>query len=82
MGVILKQLSAGIQVINITHLPQIAGKGDHHFLVYKVDNETGTFTSIRKLNGEERVEEMARMVGGDRPSDNARKAAREMLSEL
>ena len=79
MGQILKQLSAGVQVINITHLPQIAGKGDHHFLVYKEDQPSGTFTSIRKLSNAERVEELSRMVGGDRPSENAREAAREMM---
>jgi DNA repair protein RecN (Recombination protein N) len=79
MGAILKNLSRGIQVINITHLPQIAGKGDHHFQVFKEDNGSGTFISIRKLNHQQRVEELARMVGGDDPSEAARKAAREML---
>jgi DNA repair protein RecN (Recombination protein N) len=79
MGTILKTLSKGIQVINITHLPQIAGKGEHHFRVYKEDNGKGTFISIRKLNHQERIEELARMVGGDDPSEAARKTASEML---
>ncbi len=79
MGMILRQLAAEVQVINITHLPQIAGKGDHHYLVYKKDATSGTFTSIRKLNVHERVEELARMVGGDNPSEAALKTAREML---
>lgn len=79
MGDILKKLSRGVQVINITHLPQIAGKGDHHFKVYKTDSETATVTSIRKLTEAERVEELAIMVGGANPSDTARKTAREML---
>jgi DNA repair protein RecN (Recombination protein N) len=82
MGSILKSLSKGIQVINITHLPQIAGKGDHHFQVFKEDNGKGTFISIRKLNQQERIEELAHMVGGDEPSEAARKTAREMLSIL
>jgi DNA repair protein RecN (Recombination protein N) len=79
MGAILKTLSKGIQVINITHLPQIAGKGDHHFQVYKEDNSHGTSISIRKLSPRERIEELARMVGGDDPSEAARKTAMEML---
>jgi DNA repair protein RecN (Recombination protein N) len=79
MGAILKTLSKGIQVINITHLPQIAGKGDHHFQVFKEDDGKGTYISIRKLSRQERIEELARMVGGDDPSEAARKTAKEML---
>ncbi|MBP7505831.1 MAG: DNA repair protein RecN [Prolixibacteraceae bacterium] len=79
MGGILQDLSADLQVINITHLPQIAGKGNHHFVVFKEDTPSGTITSIRKLNGHERVEELARMVGGDNPSESARRAAEEMM---
>lgn len=79
MGDILKKLSLGVQVINITHLPQIAGKGEHHFKVFKMDSETATVTSIRKLTEAERIEELAIMVGGANPSDTARKTAREML---
>ena len=79
MGAILKTLSEGMQVINITHLPQIAGKGDHHYKVYKQETDTASMTSIRKLTAPERVEELAIMVGGDNPSDIARKAALELL---
>lgn len=79
MGQILKTLSAGMQVINITHLPQIAGKGEHHYLVFKTESEAGTFTSVRKLSEQERVEELAKMVGGDNPSATALQAARELL---
>jgi len=81
MGGILQELSADLQVINITHLPQIAGKGDHHFMVFKADTTSGTITSIRKLNGIERVEELARMVGGDNPSESARRMAEEMMKK-
>lgn len=80
MGTILKKLSEGMQVINITHLPQIAGKGDHHYKVYKQETATASSTSIRKLTAAERVEELAIMVGGDNPSEIARKAALELLS--
>ncbi|MGQ8336853.1 DNA repair protein RecN [Sunxiuqinia sp. A32] len=79
MGEILKELSENMQVINITHLPQIAGKGDHHYQVYKFDENNETYTSIRKLNDEERVEELAQMLSGDRKSETARGTARELL---
>ena len=79
MGSILKKLSEGMQVINITHLPQIAGKGDHHYKVYKYETATSTVTSIRKLTPGERVEELAAMLGGANPSEAARKAAVELL---
>ncbi len=79
MGDILKSISARMQVINITHLPQIAAKGDHHYQVYKFDEEEQTFTSIRKLEEHERVDELAQMLSGDRHSDTARETARELL---
>lgn len=80
MAGILKELSRGIQVINITHLPQIAGKGDTHFRVAKNDDGSGTRITITRLAKKDRVEELARMLGGDDPSDAAVKTAREMLS--
>jgi DNA repair protein RecN (Recombination protein N) len=79
IGAILRRLARGMQVINITHLPQIAGMGDHHFLVYKTEDLSGTYTTIRKLSETERIEELAQMLGGIHPSETARKTAREML---
>jgi DNA repair protein RecN (Recombination protein N) len=79
MGSILKKMAGGMQVINITHLPQIAGMGNHHYLVDKVETGNGTFTTIRELNEQERKEELARMVGGVNPSEAALKTAGEML---
>jgi DNA repair protein RecN (Recombination protein N) len=79
MGSILKKMAGGMQVINITHLPQIAGMGDCHYLVDKVETGQGTITTIRELNEQERMEELARMVGGFNPSDAALKTAGEML---
>ncbi|KOH45436.1 DNA repair protein RecN [Sunxiuqinia dokdonensis] len=79
MGDILKGISAKMQVINITHLPQIAAKGDHHYQVYKFDEGEKTFTSIRKLENSERVDELAQMLSGDRNSNTARETARELL---
>lgn len=80
MGAVLRNLSKGVQVINITHLPQIAAQGDDHFQVYKTESETGAVTSVRKLGEKERIEELAKMVGGDAPSETARKTATELLN--
>lgn len=79
MGGILKDMASNIQIINITHLPQIAGKGEHHYKVYKYDEGDRTYTSIRQLNSDERIEELAQMLSGTNASDTARKAARELL---
>lgn len=79
MGAILRKLAGNMQVINITHLPQIAGMGDHHYLVYKTEDASGSFTTIRRLAETERRDELAKMVGGIHPSEAARKTADEML---
>jgi DNA repair protein RecN (Recombination protein N) len=80
MGDILRDFSRSVQIIHITHLPQIAGKGDHHYKVFKFDNAQGTFTSIKKLDPSERIEELAKMVGGDKPTENAFQTARDLMS--
>ncbi|MBL7973193.1 MAG: DNA repair protein RecN [Prolixibacteraceae bacterium] len=79
MGQILEQMSATVQVLNITHLPQIAAKGKHHYKVYKFDQDDQTFTSIRKLTAQERVEEIAQMLSGENYSATAMETARELL---
>ncbi|WP_372776335.1 DNA repair protein RecN [Mangrovibacterium sp.] len=79
MGGILKEMAANIQIINITHLPQIAGKGEHHFKVYKYDEADRTYTSIRQLADSERIDELAQMLSGANASETARKTARELL---
>ena len=80
MGSILKNFSEAVQIINITHLPQIAAKGDAHFLVYKYEEDKKTFTSIKLLDFNARVEELAKMVGGENISDTTIKTARELLN--
>lgn len=80
MGTILKEMAEHMQVINITHLPQIAGKGQHHFKVYKYESDQRTYTSIRELNAEERIDELAQMLSGENASDTARRTARELLN--
>ena len=81
MGHILKTFSNSTQIINITHLPQIAAKGDFHFLVYKYEKDGKTCTSIRQLSETERVEELAKMVGGNEITDTTLKTAKELLGK-
>lgn len=79
MGNIMYKMSRKIQVMNITHLPQIASKGDSQFLVYKEDNKNTTYTNIRKLDYDERVKEIAKMLSGEQLTDTALQNAKEFL---
>ncbi len=79
MGNILRKMSKGIQLINITHLPQVAAKGNSHYLVYKQDNEKATYTHIKLLSVEERVIEIARMLSGEELTEAAIRNAKELL---
>ncbi|MFC2096812.1 DNA repair protein RecN [Bacteroidota bacterium] len=79
MGDIIKEMSHNIQVINITHLPQIARKGDFHYLVYKYEDSDNTFTNIKLLDQEERVIEIAKMLSGSDLTELSIKNARELL---
>ncbi len=78
MADVLKELSQNMQVIVITHLPQIAVKGDTHFKVFKTDNN-GITTHVKHLNQEERVYEIAEMLEAKNPSDSALQHARHLL---
>lgn len=80
MGNILRKMSKGIQLVNITHLPQVASKGDTHYLVYKQDNESATYTHIKLLSKDERVLEIARMLSGEELTEAAIRNARELMS--
>jgi DNA repair protein RecN (Recombination protein N) len=79
VGLLMKQLAAGHQVIAITHQPQIAAKADTHFFVYKKEALGMVKTRMRKLETEERVEAIAQMLSGEALTDSARKIAREMV---
>lgn len=79
VGTIIKKMSQNMQVINITHLPQVASKGDHHFLVYKLEHESSTKTYMKLLNQEERHLEIAKMLSGKELTDAAMENARELL---
>ncbi|WP_029037452.1 DNA repair protein RecN [Salinimicrobium xinjiangense] len=80
MAVILQKMGSNMQVIAITHLPQIAGKGDRHFKIFKEDAALSTITNIKELKGEERVEELAMMLGGKNISDSAVAHAKALLN--
>jgi len=79
VGIIMKELAAARQVICITHQPQIAGKANAHYLVYKaVKNDTVT-TGVRLLNTDERIVVIAKMLSGEKPTAAALENAREMV---
>lgn len=80
MGDIMEQMSAYMQVFSITHLPQIAAKGQSHFKVFKQDIQETTVTSLKKLSKEERVEEIAQMLGGKELSASAIAHANQLLN--
>lgn len=81
MADMLRQLSADLQVVSITHLPQIASRGNRHFQVYKTTLGASTQTALKVLEGEERILEIAKMASGDQPGAAALAHARELLSE-
>jgi DNA repair protein RecN (Recombination protein N) len=80
VGQIMEQLAGNLQVITITHLPQIAAKGQSHYFVYKDDEADTTRTRIKQLNRDERILEIAKMLSGDKPGDSALQNARELLA--
>ena len=80
MGVILQKMGKNMQVLAITHLPQIAGKGATHFKIYKEDARHSTITNIKRLEGEERIDELAKMLGGDDISSSAVAHAKSLLN--
>ncbi len=79
MGEIMEKMADNMQVITITHLPQIASKGGAHYKVYKRDIEEKTQTNIIQLSDKERVMEIAEMIAGKNPSISAIESAKEML---
>ncbi|MEP5254735.1 MAG: DNA repair protein RecN [Winogradskyella arenosi] len=80
MGDIMKQMSLKMQVFSITHLPQIAAKGSAHFKVFKTDIDDVTHTNLKKLSEEERIVEIAQMLGGVAITDSAMAHAKQLLN--
>jgi DNA repair protein RecN (Recombination protein N) len=81
MAEIMQSMSTDIQVIAITHLPQIAAKGKQHYRVYKNENDEQTNTYIQLLNQKERIGEIAQLLSGKNITEASIKNAEEMLSE-
>jgi DNA repair protein RecN (Recombination protein N) len=77
---LMNDISARRQLLAITHLPQIAAKGKLHYFVYKEVENGKTYTNIRQLLFDERVEEIAKLMSGERVGDSARNAAAELLN--
>jgi DNA repair protein RecN (Recombination protein N) len=80
VGFIMKGLAANRQIICITHQPQIAGKANAHFFVYKEIKNDAVKTNIRLLNEDERITAIARMLSGEKPTAAAMENAREMMN--
>lgn len=80
VSAILKELSNHHQVICITHLPQIAAKGDMHFFVFKETSNARTFTRIRNLDPQEKIKAIAQMISGEKVTAAALESARELLN--
>jgi DNA repair protein RecN (Recombination protein N) len=81
VGEILKKMGESMQVIAITHLPQIAGKGQSHYWVYKSNERTAPRTQLKKLDPKERIHEIAKMLSNEQVSDAALKTAKELLGK-
>lgn len=79
MGTIMKRMGKTMQVFAITHLPQVAGKGDAHYKVKKETRKNATYTNIVHLDQQQRLEEVARMLSGDTLSEAALANAKELI---
>jgi DNA repair protein RecN (Recombination protein N) len=80
IGNILFAMGKTMQVITITHLPQMASKGSNHLFVYKSDSKDKTTSSIKQLNKDERIAEIAKMLSTGTPTETALKNAKELLN--
>ena len=79
MGSIMKSMAANMQVISITHLPQVAAKGNQHYFVFKSDDEDSTSTQIKHLNKQERIGEIAKMLSGANITAAALENAKQLI---
>ena len=79
IGLKLRETARGSQVLCVTHSAQIASLADRHYLITKTEKDGRAETAVRLLEGDERVEEIARILGGIRVTDTQRTAAREMI---
>ncbi|MBX2843768.1 MAG: DNA repair protein RecN [Flammeovirgaceae bacterium] len=79
VGKMMKEMGNKHQVIAISHLPQIAAKGDQHYFVYKDDSFERSVSNLKKLSSQERITELAQMIGGANPTETAFQSARELM---
>ncbi|MBK7479223.1 MAG: hypothetical protein IPI69_05470 [Bacteroidales bacterium] len=79
VGQILLGMGQYMQVVNITHLPQVASRGNVHYHVYKEDTGDSTITRVKQLSAEERVMEVARLLSGSEVTETAIRNARELI---
>lgn len=79
VGNVMQKLSTSFQILSITHLPQIAAKGTHQYMIFKESTENMTRSGVRKLNHTERIFEIAKMIGGEHPTESALKSASELM---
>lgn len=80
MAYIMEEMSSHMQILSITHLPQIAAKGQQHIKVYKEDQHNTTTTHLKQLSEEERIVEIAQMIGGKNITDTTLANAKELLN--
>lgn len=79
VGKIMQEMAQYMQVISITHLHQIAGKAHVHYYVYKDNTASKTISLMRRLDNQERIEQIAKMIGGENPSQSALQSAKELI---
>ena len=81
IGLLLKKLSKDVQVISVTHSPQIAAVADYHYLIKKSEINGRAESSVKLLENSGRIDEIARIIGGINVTEKQKAAAREMLSK-
>ena len=79
VGRLMKQMTLKHQIICISHMPQMASQAQAHYYVYKDHSADRTISKVKLLSGEERIKEIAQMIGGDHPSESAFQSARELI---
>jgi len=81
VGSLLRQLGKNVQVITVTHLPQVAASANHHFLVNKIDDASNVYSKVVKLDTDGRIEEISRMMGGNVITAATRESALALLKQ-
>jgi len=80
VGKLLKKLSGSHQIIAITHLPQIAALGDNHLLVSKKEIDKKTHAEIKRISGDDKILEVAKLLSGEKVTENSFKSAKELIN--